>query len=73
MRKFSSTQLRVLQGEVSPEALASAAGVSRWTFDRWCRGEVEPRASQAAAIADALGVPIDHLYDADPPEAEARQ
>jgi len=43
---------------------ASAAQVGRTSIWRWCRGHSSPRHAQAAALATAINVTVEEVYDA---------
>lgn len=55
-------ELRTDQG-IDQKTLAERAGVSRSLVSRLERGMHEPSASNLKAIADALGVSIDDLFE----------
>ena len=48
-------------GRWKQERLAVRVGVSPAAISRWCSGEMEPQASNVAALARALGVTSDYL------------
>jgi transcriptional regulator with XRE-family HTH domain len=47
--------------------LATLIGEPRSTVDRWCKGGTEPKLSQAAKLATALGVTLDELAGLESP------
>lgn len=55
-------RLRSAKG-LSQKALAQASGLSVAGYQKVERGESEPRYATARAIADALDVPVRHLYE----------
>jgi len=57
-------RLRVQRGYTQAE-LARALGTHERQIVRWERGESRPRPRTAQAIADCLGVPVEHLFAGD--------
>lgn len=71
MLSFSPTKLQRFRLErgLSREALAKAAGVHYWSIQAWERGQHVPRGLSVAAVARALGVEFDDLFEEQAPAA----
>lgn len=68
-RHFSGYQLREARraAGLRSDELARMCGRSPWTVLDYERGRATPPADQLAALADALGMPVDALYTDGPP------
>jgi transcriptional regulator with XRE-family HTH domain len=55
-------ELRVAAG-LTQKQLAGESGIPQPTIAHWERGSREPLMSNAALLADALGVPVQSLYE----------
>lgn len=64
-RETPIRRFRVALG-LSQQKVADLAGLRINVYQRYEHGLVDPRLSVAARIADALGVPIDDLYEREP-------
>ena len=51
-----------LRRRMSQDAVAAATGIAQARVSRIERGAIEPTAEEAAAIAQALAVPVDLLW-----------
>lgn len=61
-------QLRKARG-LTQEALAEQVGVSKPAISSWEKDKAQPRATRAAALARALGVPAQSLFGGDAAES----
>jgi len=61
--RFIPSRLREARADLSLEALAAAAGVTRQTIMNWESGRGEPDASDLAAIAALTGRPLDFFFE----------
>jgi len=62
---FSPDKLSALMRsqELTVDDLAYVSGIPRGRLNIWLSGRGKPRLAKIAAVADALGVPIDALYN----------
>lgn len=71
-------QRRRLERGLSQEQVAYAAGLSRYTYQKYEQGvsrpgsPANPSVRSLMAIAQALGVPLGEILPADPPDLLAR-
>lgn len=73
-RQFSGRRLREARKSagISPEQLAISVGRSAYSIHEYELGRATPIVAVLAAIADALGRPVDDLFaEAEPSEAAA--
>ncbi len=60
----------VAQGRTIAD-LAAELGVARGVLGRWCSGSEKCPAPRRDAIAEALGVPVEELFDYATPEVRS--
>lgn len=65
--------LRFAASEMTQQQLADHVGVTRQTINAIEGGKYSPTLEVAFAIAHALAVPLDRVFEYDPPKARGRK
>lgn len=73
MRKPQPLKLRLVERDISQRSLARVVGCSEQWLGEVANGYAQPSAELAAAIAEALGEPVEDLFRAEGPEAPRRR